>query len=109
MELEKRFRQADDRNVLAYQIVNDTHELVPYRQAVLWQQSAQGSKRLLAVSGLATPDANAPFTLWMQAVGAELAASSDNVVQQARVLVAGAGTVVAVAIGRWPGRFVAGT
>lgn len=89
MELEKRLRQADDRNVLAYQIVNDTHELVPYRQAVLWQHTAQGSQRLLAVSGLATPDANAPFTLWMQAVGAELAISTDNVAQQPRVLVAG--------------------
>jgi Biotin-lipoyl like/HlyD family secretion protein len=75
MELERRLRQVDDLHVLAYQLVNDTHELVPYRQAILWQQAANGSKRLLAVSGLATADANAPFTLWMQAVGAELAAA----------------------------------
>lgn len=74
IELQKRFRSADSVTMLAYQLVNDTHDLTPYRQAVLWQRKRGGSSQVLAVSGLAVPDANAPFTLWMQSVGAELAA-----------------------------------
>lgn len=72
IELQKRLRAASSVTMLAYQLVNDTHELVPYRQAALWQQKGSGS--LLAVSGLAMPDSNAPFTLWMKAAGAVFAA-----------------------------------
>jgi len=76
IELQKRLRAASSVTMLAYQLVNDTHELVPYRQAALWQQKGSGS--LLAVSGLAMPDANAPFTLWMKAAGAVFAAGDNK-------------------------------
>tara|TARA_R110002072_G_scaffold1559_2_gene12863 strand:+ start:2923 stop:4284 length:1362 start_codon:yes stop_codon:yes gene_type:complete len=64
IEFEKRLRKCADRSTLAFNLVNETHSLSPYRQAVLWQPQGGLSGRILAVSGLSMPDANAPFSSW---------------------------------------------
>ncbi|MAT49558.1 MAG: efflux RND transporter periplasmic adaptor subunit [Porticoccaceae bacterium] len=66
IELEHRIRQSADEEVLGFNAVNETRNLVPYRQAVLWR-SDDGSDhgRVFAVSGLAVPDATSPFIRWV--------------------------------------------
>ncbi|HMB11311.1 efflux RND transporter periplasmic adaptor subunit [Saliniramus sp.] len=59
LELEKRARAAEDAQALGFLMVNDTHLAIPYRQAA-WFCAA--SNRLRSLSGLATPDRDAPFT-----------------------------------------------
>jgi hypothetical protein len=61
VQLEKRVRAAATLEELAFLMVNDTHMMVGYRQAALWRCD-QG--RMQALSGLAAPDPDAPFTVW---------------------------------------------
>ncbi len=68
IELEKRLRSCSDLAALGFTLVNETHSLTPYRQAMLWHNSGGIHGRLLAVSGLATPDPSAPFASWMRRV-----------------------------------------
>ncbi|WP_119681312.1 efflux RND transporter periplasmic adaptor subunit [Indioceanicola profundi] len=62
IQLEKRVRAAATPDELAFLMVNDTHMMVAYRQAALWRADEQ---RLQALSGLAVPDRDAPFTHWI--------------------------------------------
>lgn len=62
VQLERRVRMAPTAAELAFLMVNDTHALAPYRQAVLWRAD-RGA--IQAMSGLATPDAEAPFNHWL--------------------------------------------
>jgi hypothetical protein len=62
VQLERRVRAAATLQELAFLIVNDTHTLVPYRQAVLWRAD---TGTVQAMSGLAVPEADAPFNLWI--------------------------------------------
>ncbi|WP_130471930.1 HlyD family efflux transporter periplasmic adaptor subunit [Candidatus Magnetaquicoccus inordinatus] len=62
LQLEQRARQSAATAELWFVIVNETHQLFPYQQAVLWN----GEGKVLALSGVAMPDANAPFVLWLQ-------------------------------------------
>ncbi len=64
LELEKRARAAEDAQALGFLMVNDTHLAIPYRQAA-WYCAA--SNRLRSLSGLATPDRDAPFTRRLEA------------------------------------------
>jgi hypothetical protein len=64
LELEKRARAAEDAQALGFLMVNDTHLAVPYRQAA-WFCAA--TNRLRSLSGLATPDRDAPFTRRLEA------------------------------------------
>lgn len=63
IELEKRIRHAVDEDVFGFLAVNETLNLLPYRQAILWRAKDDGSPggRIVAVSGLAVPDPTAPF------------------------------------------------
>lgn len=65
LQLEKRARACTDAQALAFLMVNDTHALAPYRQAALWLPGAGGDGVITALSGLAVPDANAPYTVWL--------------------------------------------
>lgn len=68
-QLEQRIRACPDETTLRLLLVNDVHTLVPYRQAVLWQRaSGQAHGRITALSGIASPDAHAPFNGWLAAV-----------------------------------------
>lgn len=63
IELEKKARRAATRAELGFIIVNETYNLVRYRQAVLWEPD-EGGGHVTAVSGLSVPDRNAPFAIW---------------------------------------------
>jgi multidrug efflux pump subunit AcrA (membrane-fusion protein) len=62
LQLERRARNAESIEELRFALVNETHALVPYRQAVLWDEEA---KRVTAVSGVATLDRQAPYLQWL--------------------------------------------
>lgn len=58
---------------LGFIAVNETRDLVTYRQAVLWD----AHRGALAVSGLAVPEGQAPFLLWLKHVVGHLSAQRD--------------------------------
>lgn len=60
LHLGRRVREARDAMELGYIAMNETHRLAPYRQAVLWID-----KRVTALSGVVTPDANVPYIQWL--------------------------------------------
>ena len=70
LELMRRVRQAASVPEQRFILVNDTHALVPYRQAALW---AQG-RGIEALSGVVQVEANAPYALWLTKVCEHLAA-----------------------------------
>jgi len=61
LELSRQARAAERGEELDYLVVNSTHRLAPYRQAILWH----GDHRPAALSGLMAPDANAPMMGWL--------------------------------------------
>lgn len=63
LQLERRSRSAE-REELPFVMVNETRQLLTYRQAVLFSVRRTGVT-LAAVSGLAVPDASSPFSQWM--------------------------------------------
>ncbi|MEN4923162.1 hypothetical protein ABE485_31130, partial [Achromobacter spanius] len=65
LQLEKRARACADAQELGFLMVNDTHALAPCRQAALWTPGAGGNGGIAALSGLAVPDPNAPYTVWL--------------------------------------------
>ncbi|MCV9878651.1 efflux RND transporter periplasmic adaptor subunit [Brenneria izbisi] len=60
LQLQSRARARETPDELAFLMVNDTHGLVKYRQALLWDCETQ---RLRTASGLASIDDNAPFCI----------------------------------------------
>jgi len=62
IHLARRAREARDFAELAFIAVNETHELVPYRQAALW------AGKVRALSGVVKPEANAPYVQWLERV-----------------------------------------
>lgn len=66
IELEKRIRHAVDEDVFGFLAVNETLNLLPYRQAILWRSKDNDSNdgSIVSVSGLAVPDPTAPFIRW---------------------------------------------
>jgi hypothetical protein len=69
LQLERRARQAPV-DELPFVIVNETAELLPYRQAILWHK---GHACLEAASGIAKPEKNSPYALWLRPVLQHLA------------------------------------
>ncbi len=64
MDLAARARTATSAAQLRFLLVNDTHQITPYRQAALWL-SAGG---VCALSGVVQAEANAPYTQWLARV-----------------------------------------
>lgn len=60
LQLGRRARQAEDEAALGFILVNETHQLVPYRQATLWLKD----EGVTALSGVVLPEANAPYVQW---------------------------------------------
>lgn len=76
LQLEQRARGCADEQALAFLMVNETHALAPYRQAVLWHGDAEGGDgRIAALSGLAVPERHAPFNVWLARLLARHAAA----------------------------------
>jgi hypothetical protein len=65
VQLLKRARRAATAEELGFIVVNETHALLPYRQAALWRRDARGAGKVVAVSGAAVVERNAPFMLWL--------------------------------------------
>jgi hypothetical protein len=65
MQLIKRARHAANEQELAFIMANETHSLVPYRQAVVWRQGGADGGKIIAFSGAAIVERNAPMTLWL--------------------------------------------
>lgn len=76
VQLEKRARHAATPEELGFLLVNETHALVRYRQAILWRRGPRGGK-VVALSGLSSPDANAPFMVWLSRVMERLGRDKD--------------------------------
>jgi hypothetical protein len=68
MDLSRRSRHAESDRELAFLLVNETHALLPYRQAALWL-SDEG---VYALSGVVQIEANAPYVHWLASVCAFL-------------------------------------
>jgi hypothetical protein len=64
LELGKRARVAASREELAFILVNDTRQLLSYRQAALWFRRGG----LETLSGVIQPEANAPYAQWLNRV-----------------------------------------
>jgi len=75
--LSRRARAARTAEELAFLAVNDTRALVVYRQAALWI-AGSGVK---ALSGVVAPEANAPYTQWLECVLRELQATQAEAAQ----------------------------
>jgi Biotin-lipoyl like/HlyD family secretion protein len=72
VQLVKRARRAETAQELAFVMVNETNALVPYRQAVLWRRDTKGRGGVVAISGSAAVERNAPITLWLNRALARL-------------------------------------
>jgi len=71
-QLGRRARHAATVEELGFLMVNETHVLLAYRQAVLWRRDAPGIGRVQAVSGAPVVERNAPFMLWLEKAMAAL-------------------------------------
>lgn len=63
LQLGRRARAAADLAEFGFVAVNETLQLLPYRQAALWADL--GLPRVAAVSGLPQPDPGAPYIQWL--------------------------------------------
>lgn len=63
LNAEMRSRSAETPQALAFTVVNETWQLLPYRQALVWRKGVAGLD-LVAVSGLASIAEDSPFTVW---------------------------------------------
>ncbi len=63
LQLQRRARQAGSPQALGFVAVNETLQLLPYRQAALW--TAAGLGQVMAVSGPPQPDPQAPYIQWL--------------------------------------------
>ncbi|WP_233201323.1 efflux RND transporter periplasmic adaptor subunit [Chromobacterium alticapitis] len=66
LQLLHRAREADSAAKLGFVMVNETMQLLPYRQAAFWQEDMHS--HVAALSGLAEPDPTAPYLQWLSAV-----------------------------------------
>jgi len=64
LNAEERCRSAGTIQSLAFTIVNETWQVLPYRQAQFWRERVAGMIDLEAVSGLASLAEDSPFTVW---------------------------------------------
>lgn len=75
LQLERRARSASP-DELAFVMVNETFRLLPYTQAFLWGGTQQ--PRVLAVSGVTAPDANAPQVVQIASLCKAVHASGET-------------------------------
>lgn len=71
--IEEGARAAADIAGLGFVVANETWQLMPYRQAIVWRATPADKPRLQAVSGLARLAEDSPNTVWLKALGRHLA------------------------------------
>ena len=74
LQLERRARQAHAKE-LPYVFVNETAELIPYRQAVFWRKD---TGQIETASGIVKPEPNSPYLLWLKSVLKTIAKNSGT-------------------------------
>lgn len=72
--IERQARKSESAQELKFTMVNWSHRLVPYYQAVLCEMAGSGKPEATAVSGVAAVEANTPFALWMSSFAREIGA-----------------------------------
>ena len=72
LQLGRRVRAAEDLAALRFILVNESRQLIDYRQAVLWQGG-----HVAAVSGVPQVESNAPYVQWVSEVCRELAKAGN--------------------------------
>mgnify|MGYP000671482798 CR=1 FL=1 len=77
-ELSREARHAEDVTALGFVAVNDTHALVPYRQALLWASGGRRRARIRAVSGLAVAERDSSFVQWMERIAPHLEKAAEG-------------------------------
>jgi len=77
LQLQRRAREAATPESLGFVAVNETVQLLPYRQAALWSEAGGG--RVAALSGVPVPEPTAPYAQW-------LAAACRHLLRQAQPL-----------------------
>lgn len=66
LHLGKRAREANSLAELGFVAVNESHALLPYRQAALWLNGDRpGTGQVQALSGVASIEGNAPYVMWL--------------------------------------------
>lgn len=65
LQLGEMARKAESPDALGYTMVNDTHSLLPYRQAALWLSGNGNRAGLQALSGQSLVESNSPFVIWL--------------------------------------------
>lgn len=65
--LQRRAREAQDAAELGFVAVNETRQLLDYRQAALWLPQRSRGERLV-LSGLPRAEADAPYAQWLEAI-----------------------------------------
>ncbi|TDR77892.1 efflux RND transporter periplasmic adaptor subunit [Paludibacterium purpuratum] len=75
LQLLHRAREADNAAQLGFIVVNESQQLLPYRQAALWREGLH--RHVSALSGLAELEPTAPYMQWLNAVFRWLAADSS--------------------------------
>lgn len=84
LQLQSEARNAESLEAVGFVLVNQTRRLLPYRLAALWLADRHGGGgRVAAVSGIASPERDAPFMRWLAALLTGIAAEGT-----ARVLTA---------------------
>lgn len=79
LELGRRTRHAASLPELEYIAVNDSHQLVPYRQAALWTTT----HGVVALSGVIQVEANVPYAQWLGKVCRQLADNGQSIARVA--------------------------
>jgi biotin carboxyl carrier protein len=79
LHLARRAREAASTAELGFVAVNETRELVAYRQSVLW---ADGTG-VVALSGVVAPEANTPYLLWLKSVVRRVASADFSALDSA--------------------------
>ena len=77
LNLQRRARRAETREELGFIIVNETHNLIPYRQCVFWEKT-NGRARVRALSGVSRVERDAPFVQWLGGVMTRLERESAS-------------------------------
>jgi len=68
LHLARSARNAESADELEYVLVNQTHQLIPFRQAVYWS----ASDGVVGLSGVVAADANTPYVQWLKRFFAEI-------------------------------------
>ena len=77
LNLQQEARQAQSPEALRFLVVNQTRRMIAYQQAVFLTVAPSGKARLEAVSNVAVPERDAPFTHWLEAAASAIAAGPE--------------------------------